>query len=82
MNILVPDPEKLSEHLTREGIGVRRFFYPLHRQPCFNEQNSRIGGEMVNSIAAFDRGLSLPSSVKLTEHEIDTVCEAISAFFQ
>jgi perosamine synthetase len=82
MNILVADPEKLSEHLTREGIGVRRFFYPLHRQPCFNEQNSRIGGALVNSISAFDRGLSLPSSVKLTEREIDTVCDAIFAFFQ
>jgi perosamine synthetase len=82
MNILVPDPEKLSEHLTREGVGVRRFFYPLHRQPCFNEQNSRIGGALVNSISAFDRGLSLPSSVKLTEQEIDTVCDAIFAFFQ
>jgi len=82
MNILVPDPEGLAEHLAREGVGVRRFFYPLHRQPCFNEQNSRTGGALVNSISAFDRGLSLPSSVKLTEQDIDTVCDAIDAFFQ
>jgi perosamine synthetase len=82
INILVPDPEKLSEHLTCEGVGVRRFFYPLHWQPCFREDNSRIGGTMVNSVHAFDRGLSLPSSVKLTEPEIDYVCDAIRAFFQ
>jgi perosamine synthetase len=82
INILVPDPERLADHLTQAGVGVRRFFYPLQFQPCFHAQNSRIGDAIVNSVHAFEHGISLPSSVKLTEAEIDYVCGAVSAFFR
>jgi len=81
VNILVPDPVQLGRFLESRGVGVRRFFYPLHRQPCFTAQNSRVAGEICGSVYAFDHGVSLPSSAKLTEHEIRYVCDCVRDFF-
>lgn len=81
INILVPEPEALMEHLTRNGVGVRRFFYPLHRQTCFDNHNSRTGDSMVNSVFAFEHGVSLPSSVMLGTKQIEYVCLKIAEFF-
>jgi len=81
VNILVPDPQNLGKFLESQRIGVRRFFYPLHKQPCFNNNNSRVSGEIRNSVFAFEHGLSLPSSARLKEEEIQYVCAAIRDFF-
>jgi perosamine synthetase len=81
INLLVPDPERLCEHLTNAGVGVRRFFYPLHRQPCFTPKNSRVT-PCANSVNAFEHGISLPSSAKLTESDVEYVCEKIKSFFR
>jgi perosamine synthetase len=81
VNILVPDPAGLGTFLEAEGVGVRRFFYPLHRQPCFSRTNCRVSGAIQNSVYAFEHGLSLPSSAKLTREQIKYVCDAIRKFF-
>lgn len=77
INILVDCPEELSNFLNENEIGSRRFFYPLHQQPCYN-----VDGEFPNSVRAYETGLSLPSSVTLTEEQISYVCEKIKAFMQ
>jgi perosamine synthetase len=77
INILVDDPEGLSAFLNEHEIGSRRFFYPLHQQPCYN-----VPGEFRNSINAYETGLSLPSSVSLTEEQIRYVCEKIKIFMR
>lgn len=82
INLLVPDPQALCDHLERVGVGVRRFFYPLHRQPCFTPQNSRSGTDFIHSVHAFEHGVSLPSSVNLTPAEIEYVCSRIADFYQ
>jgi len=71
-NIFVEYPEKLSVYLNEHNIGSRRFFYPLHMQPCYNVQ-----GNFPNSIWAHEHGLSLPSSVKLTDKQIEYICDTI-----
>lgn len=81
INILVSEPAALCEHMERSGVGVRRFFYPLHRQPCFTETNSRTVSGICNSLQAFETGVSLPSSVNLTDLEIEYVCDAIEEFY-
>ena len=53
-NILVPDPEKLSSFLQERGIQTRRFFYPLHLQPCFMGQWKPAGN--VN-YSRYDQGI-------------------------
>jgi perosamine synthetase len=77
INILVDDPEALSTFLNENGIGSRRFFFPLHQQPCYN-----VKGEFPNSVNAYKRGLSLPSSVKLTEEEIKYIADKIKKFYR
>jgi len=77
INILIDDPEGLQKFLEREGIGSRRFFYPLHGQPCYN-----LEGEFPNAEKAYDRGLSLPSSVVLSEQQILYVCDRVRSFIE
>jgi len=78
-NILVKSPDKLSKYLDSVGIGNLRFFYPLHRQPCYKylNYNDKI---FPNAMKIYSRGLSLPSSVKLTDSDIDYVCDHIRRF--
>ncbi|MDP3064326.1 MAG: DegT/DnrJ/EryC1/StrS family aminotransferase, partial [Chloroflexota bacterium] len=37
VNVLVEEPQKLIDYLGEYGIGCRRFYIPMHRQPCYNE---------------------------------------------
>ncbi|MFC1945693.1 DegT/DnrJ/EryC1/StrS family aminotransferase [Chloroflexota bacterium] len=75
INILVAEPEALSRYLEGFEIGTRRFFHPLHLQPCYN-----VAGDFPGAIGAYERGLSLPSSATLTEEEIALVCAKIGDF--
>lgn len=80
-NILVPDPEKLSNYLTENGIGNLRFFYPLHRQPCY-KYLGYTDNQFPNTVEVYNHGLSLPSSAKLTDDNIEYVCESIRKFYK
>jgi len=77
INILVKNPQKLCEFLEKNGIGSKRFFYPLHLQPCY-----RIKRNFPNSVFAYEKGLSLPTSVNLKENEIRYICDQIKNFFK
>jgi len=81
VNIMVDDPESLAAFLIKKDIGVRRVFYPLHLQPCFNESNSIRSTPCPHSEALFKRGLSLPSGVGLSDKQIVYVCETIRAYY-
>jgi perosamine synthetase len=81
INILAQDPDGLSEFLTGNEIGVRRFFYPLHRQPCFNNKNSRRLKTYKHVDKIFRRGISLPSGVGLTTEQIQYVCAKIKEYY-
>ncbi|MBU1124489.1 MAG: DegT/DnrJ/EryC1/StrS family aminotransferase, partial [Candidatus Omnitrophica bacterium] len=77
INILVKDPKGLGGFLQKKGIGVRRFFYPLHRQPCFNKENCIRLTSYPHSDEIFASGLSLPSGVRLTKKQIRQICDQI-----
>jgi perosamine synthetase len=81
INIFVDQPARLIEHLESSGIGVRRVFYPLNRQPCFGPQNSRFMGDCSVSLWAFEHGISLPSGISLTNDDIAYVCDSIRSFY-
>ena len=76
VNILVDDPESLSDYLNKNNIGSRGFFYPLHMQPCYNQP-----GYFPASVCAYSRGLSLPSSARLTKEQIGYVCDKIKEYY-
>jgi len=80
VNVLVKDPETLMHYLEREGIGARRFFCPLHVQPCY--RTYAMNGDFPSATAAYERGLSLPSAATLTETEIELVCRKVRLFFE
>jgi len=81
INILVDDPKALGDFLAKKNVGIRRFFYPLYRQPCFNKTNSRKLRSYKNSDKIFSRGLSLPSGVGLTQKQIKYVCGSIKEYY-
>jgi len=74
--ILVENPKELSTHLNECGVDTRRVFYPLHIQPCYNRN-----GDFSNSVRAYERGLALPSSVRLTQEQIKYICNRIKEYY-
>jgi perosamine synthetase len=81
-SIYTDKKEALSKHLADANIGSRSFFYPLHLQPCYlNNQNLvKMSGDYKNSTNAYSRGLSLPSAYGLTESQQMRVIEEIRRF--
>jgi len=75
--------EELSNYLFENGIQTRRFFYPLHLQPCY--QNSIIDFKKEDfkiSEKIYDNSISLPSSYILKHEEQKKVIETIKSFFK
>ncbi len=82
-SFLCEDPDALSLFLRRQNIQTRRFFLPLHQQPCYSQGRYIRAAEdgFRISEAIYRRGLSLPSSYKLTEDEQSHVIEQIRRFY-
>ena len=76
IDVLVPDPDALQEHLREHNIGSRRFYPAIHSQPAYDWP-----GDYPNSEYAAQYGLWLPSSSFLTDDDICYICEAIRAYF-
>ena len=76
------DGSHLADFLLEKGIQTRRFFYPLHLQPCY-EDSPKINknGEFNISKEVYEMGISLPSSYILKDEEQDYVIEKIKKFF-
>jgi len=77
VTVQVEDPQKLVDFLASQDIDARRFNYPLHAQPCYN-----VEGEFPNSVKAYETGVYLPSSARLTEEDISYVCDKIKLFLE
>jgi len=75
VNILVNDPESLRLYLDTQGIGARRFFYPIHLQPCY-----QVKADCPNAFHAYERGLCLPSAAGMSEDDITYVSGKIKDF--
>ena len=80
VNSLVDDPEALAMNLKQRAIATRRFFYPLHLQPCLTSENCIVRHKPISSIRLFQQGLMLPSGLDLTQEQVDYVCSTIEAF--
>jgi perosamine synthetase len=76
--IFVENVEDLFKYLTDRDIQTRRLFYPLHMQPCYQYLNPK--DAFPNSVWAYEHGLALPSSAKLSSDDIEYVCDAIKDF--
>lgn len=80
---LCEEAEKLAAFLRNKNIQTRRFFYPLHQQPCYaDRRNVRvIDSDFSVSESVYRRGISLPSSFSLTLEDQSYVIEQIGRFY-
>lgn len=70
------DAKWWMEILTKQEIGTRPFFYPMHKQPIF--KNSTMNDQQFkNSQILSKKGFYLPSGIKLTQNQIIMVTEKI-----
>jgi perosamine synthetase len=76
-------PEALSTFLESQNIQTRRFFYPLHWQPCFADRKivKGIDADFRISESIYEQGICLPSSYGLTGEEQAYVIEQIQHFY-
>jgi len=84
MNAITIDPEligkkrdKMMEELAEKGIQTRKFFFPMHRQPCLQKYNDFNKRDYPVSDFLSENGMYLPSSSGITKVEIEYVCENI-----
>jgi len=78
-NIYIEDLESLVQYLDKNGIGSRRYFYPLHKQPCYSDMKSY---NNPISMDVYLHGLSLPSSVTLTDSQLSYIVQIIKKFYK
>lgn len=76
IDIIVPDPRKLTAYLKKHGIGAREFYPAIHTTKPYKG-----AGSFPNSRWAADHGLWLPSSSNLTDSAILRVCHAIKEYY-
>ncbi len=75
VSIKVKNPLLLEQNLIKNNIQTRRFFYPLHLQPCYKQlQNNN---NLIKSKCAYESHISLPSSHNLKDQEIKLICEIL-----
>jgi len=80
VNIKVKNLDKLIKYLENNGIQTRRFFCPLHRQPCFDYLGYRENDFPVAN-KVYSEGLSLPVFPGLKKEQIEYICEKIKEFY-
>lgn len=73
-------PEKIRLALEKENIEARPIWKPMHMQPVFEGCVYITAGDNVGE-DLFERGLCLPSDIKMTEEEQMRVIEIIKAQF-
>lgn len=66
------DRDELMQGLSRGGIETRPLFHPLHRMPPYRQYGQGRRFPVAEWLA--DNGMSFPSSVSITDAEIDYIC--------
>ena len=69
--------DEVAERLLQNGIETRPMFYPLPDMPAFMKFAAGRAFPGASSIAP--RGLSLPSSVVLTDDDLATICKVVKS---
>jgi len=72
----------LEKYLADKNIQTRKFFYPLHLQPCYKDfAGVRKDSNYDNSIILHKNGLCLPSSVIMNPIDQDIVIKEVLNFY-
>tara|TARA_B100001564_G_scaffold358647_1_gene377913 strand:- start:257 stop:1354 length:1098 start_codon:yes stop_codon:yes gene_type:complete len=76
IDVKVNERDKLMDYLKQNKIGSRVMYPPINKQQAYN-----LEGEHIVSNEIGVKGLWLPSSSKLTNEQIDYICEQIKQFY-
>ncbi|HEX8333333.1 MAG TPA: DegT/DnrJ/EryC1/StrS family aminotransferase [Segetibacter sp.] len=82
--IVAPDEtekNRLTNHLDKNNIGYRPFFWSLHEQPVLNKKRLFLNEIYPVSERLSRNGIYIPSGVGITEQEIERVCETIKKMY-
>jgi dTDP-4-amino-4,6-dideoxygalactose transaminase len=74
-------PEDIISALSKADIEARHLWNPMHRQPVFNSAKFVSAEDDAVSTDLFMRGVCLPSDTKMSDEDIDRVCETIKSLF-
>jgi perosamine synthetase len=76
IDVLCEGRDQLQVYLKEKGIGTRVMYPPINRQKAYQRPGSYPVSELVG-----EKGLWLPSSSRLSDEQIDSVCDAIRQFY-
>jgi perosamine synthetase len=71
------DAQTMMQKLASEGIGSRPFFYPMHKQPVFNNMGLYTNEKYPNSEVMGNRGFYIPSGLGLKDEEMIEVSDKL-----
>lgn len=69
--------DAFANTLSQKGIPVRPYFSPIHLQPYMVERFNYQAGDFPVTEDLANRGLALPFSGKMTEAQVETVCQSV-----
>lgn len=75
--LLCDKRDELIDFLKEKNIGARKFYPPLHSEPAYNINAKFPVAEEISA-----KGLWLPSSVLLTDEQIEYICGVVKEFYQ
>lgn len=81
-SFLADSADELSQALAEKEIQTRRFFYPLHLQPCYRDLIARNQDQFELSEIIYSKGISLPSAYNLTDEEQSKVIATIRSYYE
>ncbi len=79
IDVYIPDPYDLAEYLKSNNIGTRHIYPPIHKQHAYKYLNN-LHFPVTEKYSSM--GLWLPSSIKITDSQIDYICYHICKYFQ
>lgn len=75
---------ELMNYLKENGVEPRTFFYPIHKQPCFQylqkERKDQSDSYFPNTIFGYEHGVCLPIFPSLKNNQIEYICKMIKKF--
>ena len=75
-------PEMIREELLKYNVESRPIWKPMHLQPIYKDYDYIKAGDKDVCGDIFDRGLCLPSDIKMTDREQDIIIKIIKGCFK
>lgn len=76
----IPEKQALINYLNENGVMCRPFWVPMNQLPMFRDEH--YVSKEDHSAQVYDSCLSIPSSVNLTDEQMETVVNTIHQFYQ